>query len=106
MSNDLVVDEPTIQESILNDSRISSVGNGNESQKPFCTQPTGGQKWWAAVVLGLLFMLVSSPVAYQISTMVANSTIGFKTIVGQGPTLSGLAIHTIVFILIIRIILW
>ena len=94
-------DDLSIQEALLNDSRISSTVNGNETEKPFCTQPTGGHKWWAAVLLGLIFALVSSPVGYQLTAKT-----GIKTIVGQGPTLAGLLIHTAIFILIIRLILW
>lgn len=98
-------DPLTFQESILNDSRISSAGNGNSSQGPVCTQPTGGHKWWVAVLLGLVFALISSPVAYQATTMITDQ-IGFKTMIGKGPTVSGLLIHTIIFTLVIRIILW
>jgi hypothetical protein len=99
-------DDLTIQESLLNDSRISSSGNGNESDKPFCTQPTGGQKWWAATLIGFVFAIISSPIAYEVSSYVTQNTVGFKTMYGEGPVLSGLLIHTVIFILIIRLILW
>lgn len=90
------------QESLLNDSRISSSGNGNLENKPFCTQPTGGQKWWAAVLLGLVFAIVSSPVAYQLTDKIPRLT----TTSRYGPTLQGLLLHTAVFILLVRLILW
>jgi hypothetical protein len=88
-------------DSLLNNSRITPTGNGNLSGKPFCTQPTGGQKWWAAVILGFIFALISSPTAYNIT-----SSVGIKTTEGKGPTLSGLLVHTIIFIIVMRIILW
>jgi hypothetical protein len=100
-------EEPlTIQESLLNDSRITPSGNGNLSSKPYCTQPTGGQKWWAAVILGFIFALISSYPAYYLTSEITTAVAGVPTINGTGPTFLGLVIHTIVFILIIRIILW
>jgi len=94
------------QESLLNDSRITPTGNGNPSSKPFCTQPTSSQKWWAAVVLGFIFALISSPAAYYVSSTITTSLGGISTIDGTGPNFVGLVIHTIIFILIVRIILW
>jgi len=95
-----------IQESLLNDSRITPAGNGDPNSKPYCTQPTSGQKWWAAVLLGFIFALVSSPVAYQITSKISTSVGGISLIDGNGPKFLGLLIHTIIFIIIIRIILW
>lgn len=119
----------TIQESILNSSRITPSGNGNPSNSKIqpditkdpgdftslsnlhsnmslCTQPTSGQKWWAAVVLGFVFALVSSPVAYYITSSVTTSLGGISLIEGPGPNVPGLLLHTIIFILIVRLILW
>jgi hypothetical protein len=102
----------SLQESILNDSRITPTGNGSPNSKPYCsricdaTQPTSGQKWWAAVLLGFLFALISSPAAYYITSKVSTSLGGAPLIDGTGPTFIGLLIHTIIFIIIIRIILW
>ena len=96
----------TITESLLNDSRITPTGNGSEESKPYCTQPTGGQKWWAAVILGFIFALISCPPAYYLTSQVTTKIADVDTMVGKGPTFIGLVIHTIIFILIIRIILW
>lgn len=96
----------TIQESLLNDSRITPTGNGDPTSKPYCTQPTGGQKWWAAVILGFLFALISSPSAYYMTSQVTDAVVGVSTMEGPGPNLFGLLIHTIIFILVIRLILW
>ncbi len=97
-------------DSILNDSRLTPTGNGNISCRPYCTQPTSGQKWWTAVLLGFIFALISSRAFYSITTSVT-SNFGIYTndvidnrIVGHTPI--GLIIHTIIFILIIRILLW
>ena len=70
----------SFQETFLNDSRITPTGNGNLSSKPYCTQPTSGQKWWAAVLLGFIFALISSPAAYYVSSKVTTSRwqVGFS----------------------------
>jgi hypothetical protein len=112
---DSIVPPLSIQDSLLNDSRITPVGNGNPESKPYCTQPTGGQKWWAAVLLGFIFALISSPAAYSVTNKIATSTIGvslIETTTTQGvpvfylPNFIGLLIHTLIFIVIVRIILW
>ena len=97
----------TIPELLLNSSRITPVGNGNVNSNITDTnQPTSGQKWWAAVILGFIFALLSSPVAYQITSNLISPIDGLKLIYGPGPTLLGLTLHTILFILAVRIILW
>lgn len=102
----------SIQDSLLNDSRITPTGNGNPMSKPYCTQPTSGQKLWASVLLGFLFALISSPVAYNITSKVTSSTIGLSLMDNPNlktvhyPNFVGLLIHTLIFIVIVRIILW
>lgn len=77
---------------------------------PYRPSPTvglaSGQKWWAAIVLGLLFAIVSSYPAYLITSRLVTGIGGSSLTIGQGPTLSGLLLHTFIFILIIRVILW
>lgn len=117
----------SIQNRILTDSRITPSGNGSsptndsiplsDNNSPptpltpkdntyFCVPPTNGQKWWAALLLGLVFAVVSSPAAYQATSYVTSSLGGIELTSGPGPNLVGLLIHTLVFILIVRIILW
>ena len=105
--NIIIVETPlSVQDTLLNDSRITPTGNGNPASKPYCTQPTSGHKWWAAILLGFIFALVSSPAAYYISSKVTTSLGGISTMEGPGPNFVGLLIHTLIFIIIIRIILW
>jgi hypothetical protein len=85
---------------------MTPTGNGNPASKPYSTQPTGGHKWWAAVILGFVFALLSSPPAYNLTSKVTNIVSGVNTMEGTGPNVRGLILHTILFILIIRIILW
>ena len=98
--------EPELVDVLLLDSRISPSGNGNNVDTQIFNAPTSGQKWWAAVIIGFIFALVSSPPAYNITTYLSSYTTGLKTIKSAGPTLYGLFIHTIIFIIIIRFILW
>lgn len=96
----------TLQESLLNNSRITPTGNGDPNGKPYCTEPTSGQKWWAAVLLGLIFALISSPAAYYITSSVTTSLGGIPLMYGAGPNFAGLVVHTLIFIVIVRVILW
>lgn len=106
-SDAIIIETPlSIQDTLLNDSRISPTGNGNPASKPYCTPPTSGNKWCAAVLLGFIFALVSSPAAYYVSSKVTTSLGGISTMEGTGPNFVGLLIHTLVFIIIVRIILW
>ena len=99
---DVILDSLSIQEKILNNSRITPVGNGNKLDSEMLnTPPSGGQKWWAAVILGFVFALVSSPVAYAVTDNVLNTKSKIKN-----ESLSKLTLHTIIFIFIVRIILW
>lgn len=116
-SIDLSQSPLNVTDSLLNDSRITPTGNGNPNNKPYCTQPTSGQKWWAAVLLGFVFALISSPAAYYVTSKVTTSLGGITLMDGTGPidpmgvpgfkpNFVGLLIHTLIFIIIIRIILW
>lgn len=92
--------------SLLLDSRISPSGNGTRDGIDTCYIPTSGQKWWAAVILGFVFALISSPPAYEITSYITQYAVSTPTINGKGPSLFGLTIHTILYIIIVRIILW
>ena len=96
----------TMPELLLNNSRITPTGNGNPQSKPFCNEPTSGQKWWAAVLLGFVFAIISSPAAYYITSSVTLALGGIPLTLGPGPTVPGLILHTILYILIVRLILW
>jgi len=102
----------TFNEILLNDSRITPKGNGNSNARPICIQPTTIHKWWASIFLGLIFAILNSPPAYYLSNKLVDNinkmifpqyllidNIKYKNIII-------LILHTIVFILIIRIILW
>lgn len=96
----------TIIEGILNDSRLTPTGNGNADADFVCVQPSSGQKWWASFILGFLFAIISSSAAYFVTSKITTSLGGLPLMYGPGPSFVGLLVHTIIFIIIIRIILW
>ena len=86
---------------LLNRSLLSPSGIDEDS-----LTPTSGQKWWAAIILGFVFALVSSPLAYSMTNSVVCYFGGFPMGRKGGPTVPGLFLHTVIFILIARVILW
>lgn len=96
----------SIQDLLLNDSRLSPDGNGSVIEKNNQIQPTDGHKWWAAVICGFIFGLISSPPAYYVTSTLLTSAGGVTTMTGPGPGFVGLLLHSIIFILIIRLVLW
>lgn len=79
---------------LLLDSRLTPNGNGTSQDKDF-TPPTSGQKWWISVIIGLLFALCSNRVVYQMTDYIVQ-----KSSVGK------LLLHTVFFIVIMRLIMW
>jgi hypothetical protein len=70
---------------------------------------TNQQKWLGALVAGLLFLILSSSFAYQLTNKLLTALFGPKaaTVTNAGaPTILGLILHTIVFVLLFRLILW
>lgn len=78
----------------------------NETPKrSYLPTVTSSMKWWLAIVLGLLFFVVSSPLSYRLTNSIWN---GLK-LPGGGlgsPTLIGSLLHAVVFAIIIRILIW
>jgi hypothetical protein len=100
-NNENNVSKVTI-DTLLNESRLSQVNNSDGTTETFATS---GQKWWAAIILGFVFAFVSSIFFYSITNGIATSLGGLPTMCG-GPTLIGLILHTVIFILVVRLILW
>lgn len=89
--------EATLMERLMAHSKF---GKANV-EKP----PTNSEKWWAALVLGLLFALLSCSFLYGVTDTVTKSFGAPTWKDGAGPTLLGLLLHTIIFILLARILL-
>ena len=71
-----------------------------------CDKPyTVSDKWTAAFMLGILFLLVSSPFTYSLTNTITKGA-GFAISDTQGcPNLAGLIIHTVIFTLLLRLLL-
>jgi len=71
-----------------------------------CVKPyTNKDKWIVAIVAGLLFMLLASPFLYSTLNKVTR-LIGWTIADERGsPNLSGLILHALLFILIVRLLI-
>lgn len=62
-----------------------------------------GEKWLIAILIGVIFLIISSPFIYRLS----NSTLGYvglRTTDKAGhPIVFGWVIHAVAFIIIIRL---
>ena len=69
---------------------------------------TNGQKWLAALIAAILFAIISSKVVYQLTNSLFVSIFGPKAATWgvNGPTMFGLILHTVVFLLLVRLLLW
>jgi hypothetical protein len=94
-----------IPELLLNYSRIAPNGNGNPHLQITMEPPTDGQKLWAAVILGFVFALLSSPLAQKLTSQ-ALVTVGCKSLGANGAQIPNLLIRTVLFILVVRVLLW
>lgn len=65
---------------------------------------TESQKWIVGIYCGLLFLLISSPFMYTITEKLT-SLVGWNTSKNGCPNIGGLILHTIVFILLVRVIM-
>lgn len=77
-------------------------------EKP-CDRTSGGvsniDKWIIATILGVIFAILSSNIAYS-ATNAVFSRFGYPTRKGHGgPTLFGLIVNTIIFIIIVRLLM-
>lgn len=70
-----------------------------------CNTPTSKDKWIISVISALLFLLIASPFMYMLTNRLTNS-FGMITSIGGCPNIAGLIIHTLVFLLIVRLLMW
>jgi hypothetical protein len=94
----------------LLEQHVSEFSNSDGVGINVSNPPTSAQKWWISIVLGVIYFLIASPIAYKITGGFFESIGGmnlftFKDIY-PGQTLVALIVHTIIFILIVRLILW
>lgn len=67
---------------------------------------SNGEKWLISVICGLLFLLMASPFLFTfVNDLFQKTGLTFATPSGC-PTDLGLVFHAVVFIFIIRLIMW
>jgi hypothetical protein len=64
-----------------------------------------GKKWLIGLLVGVLFFLVSSPFMYKITGSITDK-IGLKTSDNGCPNYQGVLLHTIVFIILLRLLMF
>lgn len=64
------------------------------------------QKWNVSLLSGVIFLIISSPALYSLVNSAVQHVLPDLTIANEGcPTLTGLLVHTLVFILIVRLLM-
>jgi len=77
----------------------------NDSDDQTCVVVDGTQKWFIAVLLGLIFLIISAPLIYRLTNGIL-SKIRLNTTYKNGtPTPFGYVLHMIIFIVIVRILM-
>ena len=61
-------------------------------------------KWIISLMSGLLFLIIASPITYNLVNM-ATSTVGLKISDDGCPNIYGLILHSIDFVLIVRVMM-
>lgn len=67
-------------------------------------QVTSRDKWVISIISGLLFLLIASPFLFGVVNEIT-SKFGIPVITNGCPNMAGLVIHSIVFILIVRLLM-
>lgn len=65
------------------------------------TSSVATDKWVLAITVGLLAVLLNSPVTYSIT-----DSCSMKTMVDGSPTIFGLLTHNILLVILIRFLIW
>jgi hypothetical protein len=77
----------------------------NQDSSSTCECVTSNQKWLIAIILGIIFLIVSIPIIYNLTNTLL-SKINIHTTNKKGlPTPFGLVLHTLIFIIIVRVLM-
>lgn len=71
-----------------------------QTNKPY----TSKDKWIVSIMSGILFLLIASPFLYGVVNSLT-SNFGLVTAVNGCPNITGLIIHSIVFVVIVRLLM-
>ena len=63
------------------------------------------QKWFASILLGFVYFIVSSALMFKITNKIITSLGGMELMDGNS-NFAGLVLHTFIFILIVRLIIF
>lgn len=93
-------------EKVMEDSRLPGIHNGSreiQSTQPFNNKPSNDQKWILALLLALLFVILTASPSYFISQKIYQRYKGYYF-----PTtpLWPVLLHGFIFLIVVRIILW
>ena len=74
-----------------------------EKPSEFCKKHniTDTQKWYISIFSGILFLILTLPMTFRLTNSLF-SGLGMPTIIGNTPTMTGIIIHAVVYILITR----
>nr|QBK90371.1 MAG: hypothetical protein LCPAC103_00520 [Pithovirus LCPAC103] len=68
-----------------------------------CSKLSNAEKWWASIVVGIIFIVFASGPAFAVSGTLFKG-VCLQTFFGKGgPTLVGLILHAIIVIIIARL---
>lgn len=72
-----------------------------------CASATSSKKWKISLIAGILFFIISSPMLYKVVDGLGKKLSGKLEIVDYygKPTTLGLLVHSVVFILITRLMM-
>lgn len=70
------------------------------------SKPTSSKKWLISLLSGILFLIVSSSQLYTLTGKVFDHYLNFEIEYDGCPNNWGLLIHSIVFILLVRLLMY
>ena len=77
--------------------------NHNSTSMELSNMPGTSDKWRWSIYIGLIFILVANPYSYSAVNHIIGS---FVPIADRGcPTIAGFIIHTIVLVLLVRLLM-
>lgn len=93
-------------EELLKNSRLTPVSNGDPDCPCIDAAPTSAHKWWASIMLGIIFLLLSNPLTVGTFDKFAHMKWNYKQKKIDKSTFVSCLIRTLLFIIIVRVILW
>ena len=84
--------------------KTSKFPSRSKTPKVFLNQNTFFSKWFISFLVSLLFILLASPFLFNLSNNIFNK-IGVQTIINDKITKFGLILHSVLFMIIVRLVL-